>query len=414
MNRSANKPLGKLVACMLLFTLFTLGAFTISVRADGREKKEKPRAPSATASKDGDLKPGIFPAVGSRTYLSGELVLIDPINRRGGLRIDGDAGGRYHDGSLHYFAMLPYGMTWFNGAPAELRDIPLGTHVHGYFHLPPLGEEQTIPPLPAERQRHQVKQNHAVTLEDDFSYYQRRGQDWQIVSIDTKKGKLDVSPTGQRVKDGINEKATFDIDSVTRIWKQRKLVDLADIAAGQIVQLNLAWSQGARDREFTVADLWLDAESREFATEHQRRRHVRYQQQRWLPGWIDRLELFDYGGAIITITLFGGMDRSLYDDMKATRETGFWVATAENTLRTWFHRGDRKVGKVLEWKETENPPPGSSGIQLRLKFAEVLEGYRPGRCVRLKCDRWAFVTMPPEERVKSLEDRKRSETLTLP
>jgi hypothetical protein len=366
------------------------------------------------ASKGILLKPGVFPTTGTETYLSGELVVIDPINRRGGLRIDGDAGGRYHDGPLHYFALLPYGMAWYNGAPAELRDIPIGTHLHGEFYPPPVGEEQTIPPLPAEQQRHQIPQNHALSLEDDFSYYQRRGQAWKIVAIDTRKGKLDVTPVGDLVRAGIREKATFDIDHVTRIWKQRQLVDLDQLAPDQVIQLNLAWAQGARDQEFTVADLWLDEPSRTFATEMQRRRHVRYQRQRWVPGWIDHIEHFDYGGAEITITLFGGMDRSLYDDMKATQETGFWVATAENTLRTWFHRGDRKVGKVLEWNESANPPPGSSGIQLKLKFAEVLEGYRPGRCVRLKCERWAFVTMPPEERVKSLDDLKRSKVLQLP
>jgi hypothetical protein len=108
------------------------------------------------------------------------------------------------------------------------------------------------------------------------------------------------------------------------------------------------------------------------------------------------------------------MDASLYRDMKETKDTGFWVACADRTLRTWFHRADRKVGQVLDWMEIDNPPPGSSGIQLRLKFAELLEGYRPGRCVRLKCERWAFVTMPPEERLKSPEDLKRSSTLILP
>jgi hypothetical protein len=386
-----------------------LAALVLCVLALAQEKGKPTAVPQGQ-----DLKPGVFPAPGTGTYLSGELVLIDPMNRRGALRLDGDDGGRYHDGPLHYFAMLPYGMAWYHGSPAELRDLPIGTHLHGTFYPPPLGEEKTIPPLPVEQQRYQVKQNHALTLEDDFSYYQRRGQSWKIVALDTKKGKLDVVPTGQLVKDGIHEKYTFDIDAVTRIWKERKLVDLADVAPEQIVQLNLTWSQGSRDREFSVADLWLDEASRKFATELQRRRHVRYQQQRWLPGWIDHVELFDYGGAIITLTLFGGMDRSLYDDMKATQATGYWVAAAENTLRTWFHRADRKVGKVLEWKEIENPPPGSSGIQLRLKFAEVLEGYRPGRCVRVKCERWAFVTMPPEERVKSLDDQKRGLTLTLP
>lgn len=355
-----------------------------------------------------------FPALGTSTYLSGELVVIDPINRRGGLRIDGDADGRYHDGPLHYFAMLPYGMCRYHGAPAELRDIPLGTHVHGYFHLPPTGEEHTIPPLPPEQQKHQIKQNHALTIEDDFSHYQRHGQSWKIAALDFKKGKLDVIPTGELVKDGIREKYTFDIDRVARIWKQRALVELDTIQPGQVVQLNLAWAQGSRDKEFSIADLWLDTESSEFATELQRRRHVRFQQQRWLPGRIDHVEHFDFGGGEVTLTLFGGMDPSLYEDMQATQATGFWVAAADKTLRTWFHRGDRKVGKVLEWKEIPNPPPGSSGIQLKLKFAEILEGYRPGHCVRVKCERWAFVTMPPEERLKSLDELKRSATLTLP
>jgi hypothetical protein len=37
---------------------------------------------------------------------SGELVCIDPINRRGGLRLDGDEG-RYFTGPPHWFALLP-------------------------------------------------------------------------------------------------------------------------------------------------------------------------------------------------------------------------------------------------------------------------------------------------------------------
>jgi len=305
--------------------------------------------------------------------------------------------------------MLPYGMVGYNGAPAELRDVPLGTHMHGYFHLAPRGEEDTIPPYQRANPH-----NHALTLEDDFSYYQRRGQAWKIVAVDLKKNKLDVAATGKPVKDGINGKYTFDIDSNTRVWKGRSIVELDSLAPEQTVQLNLSWAQGAVNKEFVVTDVWLDDESRKFATEMQRRRHVRYQQQRWLPGWIDSIEHFDYGGAVITITLFGGMDQSLYDDMKASRDTGYWVAAAEKTLRTWFHRADRKVGRVQDWKEIENPPLGSSGIQLRLKFVEVLEGYRPGRNVRLKCDRWAFVTMPFEERVKSLEEQKRSAVLSLP
>ena len=398
-------------------------------------------------------KPGQFPPPNTGTYLAGELAIVDPVNRRGGLRLDGDGGDRYHAGPLHYFAMLPYGMVSFNGAPAELRDIPIGTHVHGYFFVPPVGEEATIPPLPKDMERYQLKHNHAVSLEDDFSFYQRRGQSWRVVSLDANKGKINVAPianqperasvrlpqvrlpqegvrqepgasalrliqgsggVGEVVKDGINTPYTFDIDDITRVWKGRTLVDLADIAPEQVVQFNLGWSPGWRDKEFTVSEIWLDDESRKFATDLQRRRHVQYQKQRWLPGWIDSVEDNDFGGGTVTLTLFDGMDPSLYAELKATQEKGFGVAAAEKSLRTWFHRSDKKIGQVSEWKETENPPPGSSGIQIRMKFTELLDGYRPGRAVRVKCHDWLFVTMPSEERVKTIEEQKRSAVLGLP
>ena len=372
---------------------------------------------SAQDAKEPVQKPGTFPPPNSGTYLAGELVIIDAANRRGGLRLDGnEPHDRYHSGPLHYFAMLPYGMISFNGAPAELRDIPLGTHVHGYFYVPPVGEEATIPPLPKDMERYQLKHNHAVSLEDDFSFYQRRGQSWKVVSIDTNKGKINVAPSGQMAKDGINTPYTFDIDDITKVWRGRTLVDLKDIAPEQVVQFNLGWSPGWRDKEFTVSEIWLDDESRKFATDLQRRRHVKYQKQRWLPGWIDSVEDNDFGGGTVTLTLFGGMDPSLYAELKATQEKGFGVAVAEKSLRTWFHRSDKKIGQVVEWKETttETPPPGSSGIQVRLKFTELLDGYRPGRAVRVKCHDWLFVTMPSEERVKTVEEQKRSAVFNLP
>ena len=355
------------------------------------------------------LKAGEFPQAGSGTYLAGELVIIDPINRRGGLRLHGDTSQ-----PLHYFAMLPYGEVWLHGAPAELRDVPIGTHMHGYFHLPPIGEEATIAPLPKDQSQFEVKHNHAVSLEDDFSFYQRRGQGWSVVSIHTAKGKIDVIPTGEKVKDGINSPYTFDINETTKVWRGRTLVELSEIAPSQIVRFNLSWSQGWRDKEFTVSEIWLADDSRQQATDLQRRRHLRYQKQHWIPGWIDSVEDNDFGGGIVTLTLFGGLDPSLYAELKATQEKGFGVAVAEKTLRTWSHRSDKKIGQVLEWKEIANPPPGSSGIQVRMKFSELLDGYRPGRIVRVKCHDWIFVTMPPEERVKSIEDQKRSTVFNIP
>ena len=36
--------------------------------------------------------------------------------------------------------MLPYGSVRYRGGAATLRDIPIGTHLHGWFYLPPEGE----------------------------------------------------------------------------------------------------------------------------------------------------------------------------------------------------------------------------------------------------------------------------------
>ncbi len=346
-------------------------------------------------------QPGKFPPADAGLYIAGELVGVDPINRRGELRLDGDPN-RYEREMIQPFAMLPYGMLWYNGAPAELRDIPIGTHVHGYFFLPPAGEEKTVATTKGDA-KHTIAQNHAITLEDDFSFYQRRGQSWKVVLVDAVKGKIQVTSVGQAAKDGLSGARTFDIDSSARVWKERKLVELAEIGPEQIVQINLSWAQGWAQGEYGVADIWLDEESRKEAGELQRRRHVKYERVRWIPGWIDAVENNDFGGGMVTLTLFGGMDPSLYEDCKAVKEKGFGVAVAEKTLRTWAHRSDKKIGQVVEWKVIENPPLGSSGIQVRMKFSELLEGYRSGRIVRVKCESWPFITVPFDERMKGVE-----------
>ena len=52
-------------------------------------------------------QPGQFPPPETGTYLAGELVIVDPINRRGGLRLEGNGDqNRYARGPIHYFAMV--------------------------------------------------------------------------------------------------------------------------------------------------------------------------------------------------------------------------------------------------------------------------------------------------------------------
>ena len=353
--------------------------------------------------------PGNLRPFAKARYLSGELVYLDPVNRRGAIRMQDN----YWSGPAHYFALLPYATVRYNGAHAELRDVALGTHVHGYFFVPPKGEEETIPPLPDEHKKFAVPHNHAISLEDDFSFYQRQGQSWKVVAIDVENEKINVEPAGTKTQDGINTPYTFDIDARTRIWKDRRLSDLADIKIGTTVQLNLTWAANWGQKEFGIGDIWLDDVSRNFATEMQRRRHLRYERDHWAPGWIDKVEPFDFGGGIVTLTLFD-VDRELIKDLRRDKDERIAVAVAEKTRRTWIHRSDRKFAKLVEWKEIKDPPFGSSGVQLRLQFVELLSGYKAGRCVRVKSENWKWVSVPPEERITSREEQEQGARMVLP
>lgn len=392
------------------------------------DSEEEPQAESFIP------QPGQFPPAGTGTYLAGELVIVDPINRRGGLRLEGNGNqNRYARGPIFYFAMLPYGTIRFCGAPAELRDIPIGTLLHGYFFLPPVGEEKTIPPVPEEKAKMIAPQNHAISLEDDFSFYQRQGQAWKIESVEgapkhtvdissgtvtsgdvSNRGKLRVVSSGGPAKDGITGSYTFEIDGATRVWQGGKAAGLDALVSGQIVQLNLTWAPGWRDDEFCVADIWLDEESQESATELQRRRHIRYQRYHWLAGWVDSVEHRDIGGGVLSITFFGGMDPSLYSEFRDKGAKGIGVAVAETTLRTYWHNNDKKFGKMVGWKEIADPPHGSSGYQIQILMQELLNGYRPGRMVRMQCRDWGYFRLPSEERLKTIDERDEAATLGFP
>lgn len=362
--------------------------------------------PVAMSEEPADYVPqyGVFPPAGTGNYFAGELVLADPINRRAGMRFDGDmTSNRYHAAPTFRFSLLPYCTIYYHGAPAELRDIPIGTHLHGTFCLPPAGDT-SVPP-PSGQVQYVPKQNHAITLEDDFSFYQRRGRSWKITAVDLAAGKLKVERTDSDKTDGLSGAQTFEIDHSTRIWKGRTLAELEDLAADQVVQLNLAWSPQWENRVFHLNDVWVDEESRKLAAETQRRVHLRYQHHHWLAGWVDHVEHQSGGKGIVTLTLFGGMDPSLYDEIRKSPASGVAIAVAEKTLRSYWQDHDNKGGRVVKLKEIKDAPLSSSGIQISVQVSELLEGFRPGRIVRVRLNGWPNVKLPPEERVMSLEER---------
>ena len=351
---------------------------------------------------------GVFPSKESGIHVHGDLVISDSVNRRGALR-------EKRSTPRHYFAMLPYGMVWYHGAPADIRDLPPDIHMHGRFLLPIEGEEKTIPltdKLIKDHENHRY--NHAILLEDDVSFYSRQGRSWKVLGFEQGGGpaprlKLSVEPVGPEIEGGINKAALFDIDDSTRIWQKRQLVSREAIRPGQLVQVNLTW--GPFD-SLATTDVWLDEDSLEASREIQRNRHLKLIRSRFLPGWVDEVKNYDSGGGEVTVTFFGGMDSSLYSDIRKSQKVK--ICNAENTLRTWnYHQEHASHATIIEKKDIKNPPLGSSDLQVKLKVVRMVDGFRPGRIVRVKGP-WTYVLLPWDEHINSEEAYERSKKMILP
>ena len=351
---------------------------------------------------------GVFPSKESGIHVHGDLVISDSVNRRGALR-------EKRSTPRHYFAMLPYGMVWYHGAPADIRDLPPDIHMHGRFLLPIEGEEKTIPltdKLIKDHENHRY--NHAILLEDDISFYSRQGRSWKVLGFEQGGGpaprlKLSVEPVGPEIEGGINKAALFDIDDSTRIWQKRQLVSRQAIRPGQLVQVNLTW--GPFD-SLATTDVWLDEDSLGASREIQRNRHLKLIRSRFLPGWVDAVKNYDSGGGEVTVTFFGGMDSSLYSDIRKSQKVK--ICNAENTLRTWnYHQEHASHATIIEKKDIKNPPLGSSDLQVKLKVVRMVDGFRPGRIVRVKGP-WTYVLLPWDEHINSEEAYERSKKMILP
>jgi hypothetical protein len=361
-------------------------------------------------------EPGKFPPLAEAKAYRGELVFVDHINRRGSLRLHVD--GHYHEGRLHHFAMLPYGMIHYRGAPAELRDIPIGTVLYGRFYLPPDPKTSAVPNVNGGHVT-QPAENHAILLEDGPSLCLREGKAWKLNEVEIKgnEGHLVVALDRKEGGEGLGGEHKVTIDRSTRIWRGRELLGLDELVAegswpakgqkkfeGQPIQLALTWHPRYLYQQFHAADLWLDEAAMLVAAERQRQRHIRHIRMRWMPARVDAVKHEKFGHATVTATLFGGMADSLYADFKPG--IGGKMAAAENTLRTWWPDHDGMDGKITAVERANGKPePGSSGIQIQFEVALILEGFRPGNTVRIRPHNWPNVKPPVEERVDGFEDR---------
>ncbi len=327
------------------------------------------------------LKPGEFPPEGSAHHIAGELIAVDHINRSGVLRQDRtDATSRSHWDEPLSFTMLSFGSLSFHGAPAEMRDIPLGTHLHGQFYFEPKGGKDGKGAF-----------TKALRLEDDFSYLARQERTWRVDSVDLEKGVLTVTAVGTDGKPADLKPASFIVNAATRVWKGRAIGSLADLSAGQSLLINLTVC--TLKGPGRCIDIWVDGESRDVARAQQVEVHRQFQREHGLPGWV---EAVDNQQGIITMALFAGFDAKLMDDYPVNG--GVSSAVSEDSLRTYDQGSDRMRGDILELQSVPTGP-GDSGIRVRFKASTLLEGNRPKKILRLFSGKWRVDDIPKEERL---------------
>jgi len=359
---------------------------------------------------------GKFPPLEKAHSYRGELVFVDHANRRGSLRVPDD--GEYFRNKPHPFAMLPYGIVRYRGAPADLRDIPLGTIMNARAFLPPDPKTSSVPVI-TNASPSQPAENHAILLEDEPSYCLREGKVWKLKEVDLQKnqGMIVASLEAKEGGDGKASDKTMTLDAATRIWRGRECLGLEDLIAegvwptsgkkslgGQAVQLGLTWKPTPGDvwNRFHISDIWLDETAMQRATLNQTEVHKELIRIRWMPAWVDAVEYGKFGRATVTATLFGGMDPSLYADFQKGAQ-GIMNA-AENTLK---HAGGdygpahmASHGPILEvTKATGEVPLGSSGIQIRFETDLIIEGIRPGRVVRVRPAGWPVIGGLPRQEI---------------
>ncbi|QDV66700.1 hypothetical protein Poly24_03870 [Rosistilla carotiformis] len=381
---------------------------------------------ASTADEPFRPEAGTFPALDQAHSYRGELVFVDHANRRGSIRVQGS--GMFFRNDPHPFAMLPYGIVRYHDAPADLRDIPLGTVLHVRAFLPPDPTISAVPVLPVNNKSKDANhnrgtgiapaENHVLLLEDEPSHCQREGLVWKLKEVDLKKNSEGMIVARREPKEGSNENATEEsmtFDAATRIWRGRECLLIEDLISegtwptsgkksldGQTALLGITWKptpDGVFTR-FHISDIWLDDEAMQRAARKQTETHKAFIRSRWMPAWIDHVEYGKFGRAKVTATLFGGMDESLYADFE--KDAPAMMNAVEQTLKHTHgaygpaHMASR--GSILEVTQTSGEVPlGSSGIQIHFETDLIIEGIRPGRVVRVRPTSWPQVQLPREE-----------------
>jgi hypothetical protein len=308
------------------------------------------------------LKPLEFPPENAAQRVSGELTRVDAFRRAGELRVDGS-------GESREFVLLPFGNAAYLGAEADLRELPIGTHVTVLLYADQKG-----------------RPTRASNVLDDFSLSVREGPVLKLVHIDVAAGVIEVARGSSPSTVSLNEK--------TRVWKGDKESKAAELLEGDELRVNF----GGKTASGTplCSEIYAGADAQKAATARQQKKQLAWLKERGLPCWIDRVD-----GQALTVTLFSNDRAALRAFLKgenvAPGKRAINAVVANEELRTYNPPVDHIRSKLLEIRPAPEDAEGSYGERWVIEPSLLLEGYRKGRIIRLFLDGWPIKDMPRGE-----------------
>lgn len=337
------------------------------------QPKLDPRYPFRTDFANADLPwykpvPGEFPPHHSDRRISGELVSADFYHRTGQFRAS-------KTGELVDFTMPPYGSVNYLNTDADLRDVPLGTFFLFFLNQDSKGGFTRL-----------------ATMQDQFTMDAGHGFSYTLDELTLGEGKLLTTKHKVAKPHSDAERTKFDserarkellVTSETRVWKGAKLLKLSDLAVGDELLFNLTGKTAQNPGRCT--DIWIGAETHKLATERQRQTYTAFVKFRGLPAWVDAVD-----GDKLTVTLFTGDPGSFHETWMHDFTVGaeLRAVVANDELRTWNPPTDGERAKLLEVKTGPVNCYGTSGVRLTFSVANMLEGFRKGRVVRVFGSAW--------------------------
>ena len=340
-------------------SLLVLALMTLLVA--GEEAKTDPHYPFRTDWANTSLpwyqlKPGEFPPYHSDHRVSGVLIAANFYHRSGTFRTS--------NGELVDFTMPPFGTVYHLNAEAELRDVPLGTFFLFFLHQDEHGAFTRV-----------------ATMQDEYSMLAGHGFTYRLDEATPEKLKVTKQKKSDTDKPNVGTNELL-VDAATRVWKGDQRIALGDLKPGDDLLINLT---GQNPRH--CSDVWVGAETHQHVTDAQRKKHATFLKERGLPAWIDRVD-----GKKVTVTLFASDRANMQAFLKnegidpahwAKEQRSMQMAVADQTLRTYNPPVDNQRSTWLEVLPAPTDCYGCSGERWVIEPNLLLEGFRPGRIVRL-------------------------------